>query len=187
MVERKKQIDKSKFVPEMMKWHCTLREEVIKSCSHLPDYDPKWGRFPPNKRVNVDEIPLPFAVNRTTTYDEEIAKKLRKYCKVWIANPGAGLEKRQYSVQLAFSPEDDNLRVAVIFRGTGKRISEDEINSYHKSVMYTGNRMHVHTRQCVNWAQKTLAPTMKEKQDFMLFCDNLEGQNTSLFQEEVRK
>ena len=167
MVERKKQKNNSKFAPEMMKWHCTLREKVIKSCSHLPDYDPKWGRFPPNKRVNVDQRPLPFAVNRTATYDEEIAKELRKYHKVWIANPGAGLEK--CSVQLAFSPEDDNLRVAVIFRGTGKRISEDEINSYHKSVMYTGNRMHGHTRQCVNWAQKTLSPTMKEKQDLCCF------------------
>ena len=137
--------------------------------------------------MNLDQIPLPFAINCAAMYEEEIPKELRKYHKVLVANPGAGLEKRQCSVQLAFSPEDDNLRVAVIFRGTGKRISEDEINSYHKSVMYTGNRMHVHTRQCVNWAQKTLAPTMKEKQDFMLFCDNLEGQNTSLFQEEVRK
>ena len=118
----------------MMKWHCTLREGVIKSCSHLPDYEPKWGRFPPNKRVNVDRIPLPFAINLTITYEEEIPKELRKYHKVWVANRGAGLEKRQCSVQLVFSPEDDNSRVAVIFRGAGKRISEDEINSYHKSV-----------------------------------------------------
>ena len=79
------------------------------------DYDPKWGRFPPNKRANVDQIPLQFAINCTTAYEEEILKELRKYHKVWVANPGAGLEKRQCSVQLAFSPKDDNLRVAVIF------------------------------------------------------------------------
>ena len=114
-----------------MKWHCTLRKGVIKSCSHLADYDPKWGRFPPNKRVNLDQIPLPFAINCTTTYEEEIPKELRKYHKVWVANPGAGLENGWCLVQLAFSPEDDNSRVAVIFRGTEKRISEDEINSYH--------------------------------------------------------
>ena len=78
-VQRKKQIDKSKFAPEMMKWHCTLREGVIKSCSHLLDYGPKWSRFPPNKRVNGDQIPLPFDINRTTTYEEEIPKELRKY------------------------------------------------------------------------------------------------------------
>ena len=114
-----------------MKWHCTLRKGVIKSYSHLADYDPKWGRFPPNKRVNLDQIPLPFAINCTTTYEEEILKELRKYHKVWVANPGAGLENGWCLVQLAFSPEDDNSRVAVIFRGTEKRISEDEINSYH--------------------------------------------------------
>ena len=28
---------------------------------------------------------------------------------------------------------------------------------------------------------------MKDKQDFVLFCDNLEGQTALLFQEEVRK
>ena len=28
---------------------------------------------------------------------------------------------------------------------------------------------------------------MKDKQDFILFCDNLEGQTTLLFQEEVQK
>ena len=114
-VQRKKQINKSKFGPEMMKRHCTLREGVIKSCSHLPDLKPKWGRFPPSKRVNVDQIPLPFAINRTITYEEEIPKELRKYHKVWAANGGAGLEKRQCSVQLVFSLDDDNLRVAVIF------------------------------------------------------------------------
>ena len=61
-VQRKQQIDKSMFPPKIMKWHCTLHERVIKSCSHLPDYDPKWGRIPQNKRVNVDQIPLPFAI-----------------------------------------------------------------------------------------------------------------------------
>ena len=82
-VQRKKEIDKSNFAPEMMKWHCTLREGVIKSCFQLPDYNLKWSRFPPNKRVNVDQIPLSFAINRTTTYEEEISKELRKYDKVW--------------------------------------------------------------------------------------------------------
>ena len=188
-VQTKRQIDKSKFAPEMMKWHCTLCEGVIKSCSHLPDYDPKWGRFPPNKRVNSDQIPLPIAINGTTTYEEEIPKELRKYHKVWVTNPGAGLEKRQCSVQLAFSPEDDNLRVVLIFRVTGERISEDEINSYHKSVaVHWQQNAWADTIICVNSSKKKfLAPAMKDKQDFILFCDNLEGQTALLFQEEVRK
>ena len=59
---------------------------------------------------------------------------MRKYHKVWVANSGAGLKKRQFSVQLAFTPEEYKLRDAIVFRGTGKRISDDEINFYHKSV-----------------------------------------------------
>ena len=57
---------------------------------------------------------------------------MRKY-EVWVVNPGAGLEKLQCSVQLAFTPEDDNVRVVIVFRGTSKNISDDEINCYHKS------------------------------------------------------
>ena len=106
-------------------------------------------------RVNLDQIPLPFAINGTTTYEEEVPKELRK--KSWVANPGAGLEKRQYSVQLAFSPEDDNLRVGVIFPGSGKRISEDEINSYQKSVdIYWQQDAWADTTVCVNWPKKPL-------------------------------
>ena len=91
-------------------------------------------------------------------------------------------------MQLAFSPEDYNLRVGVIFQGTGKRISEDEINSYLKSVnVYWQQNAWVYTTVCVNWAKKTLVPAVKDKQDFILFCDDLEGQTALLFQEEVRK
>ena len=117
-------------------------------------------------------------------YEEEIPKELQKYHKVWVENPGAGLEKQQCSVQLAFSPEDDNLRIAVIFRGTGKRISEDEINSYHESVNVCWQQnAWADTTVCVNWLKKTPAPAMKDKQDFILFCDNLEGKTAFLFQE----
>ena len=70
---------------------------------------------------------------------------------MWVTNPGAGLEKRKCSVQLAFSPEDDNLRVVVIFRVTGERISVDEINSYHKSVdVYWQQNAWADTTVCLN-------------------------------------
>ena len=91
-VQRKKQTDKSKFAPDIMKWRCTLHKVVIKSCSHLPDYDPKWGKFPPNRRVKVDQIPLRFVINRTAMHEKEIPKELQKYHKIWLANPGPGLE-----------------------------------------------------------------------------------------------
>ena len=57
-----------------------------------------------------------------------------KYFTVWVASPDAGLEKRQRPAQLAFHPEDDSRRVAIVFRVTGERISNDESNCNHKSV-----------------------------------------------------
>ena len=100
-------------------------------------------------------------------YEEEIPKELQKYHKVWVANPGAGLEKQQCSVQLAFSPEDDNLRIAVIFRGTGKRISEDEINSYHESVnVCWQHNAWADTTVCVNWLKKNSCPSYERQARF---------------------
>ena len=158
-----------------MKWHCTLREGLIKSFLDLPDYNSKWGRFPPS--VNVDQLPLPFSINCTTTYEEDIPKEMRKYHKVWVANPGARLEKRQRSVQLAFTSEDDNLIATIIFRGTGKRISHEFQNCYYKSVnVYWKQGARTDTKVCADWRKNTLAPTMKDKQDYILFCDKLEGQ-----------
>ena len=68
------------------------------------------------------------------TYEDHIPKEKRKDHKVWVGNPGAGLEKRQCSLQLAFSTVDDKLRISSIFRGTGKRVSDDEKKAYHEHV-----------------------------------------------------
>lgn len=53
---------------------------------------------------------------------------------MWLANPGPELDKRQSSMQVSFTPEDDDLRVSVLYRGMDKQISVDERQSYHKSV-----------------------------------------------------
>ena len=44
----------------------------------------------------------------------------------WNSQPGAGLEKRQCSFQIMFRSEGSQLRLAIIFRWQGKRISDDE-------------------------------------------------------------
>ena len=82
-VQRKKRVDKTNFAPQIMKWHCTLRE----------------GRT----RITFQRR------------NENITR---------VGNPGAGLENHQCSLQFAFSPVDDKLRISIIFRGTGKRVSD---------------------------------------------------------------
>ena len=117
-----------------MKWHCTLREGLIKTSNDKPNFDQKWGRFRPEQRLNVDQVPLPFVIDRKTTYEVNVPKEHRRDHKVWISNPGSGLEKRQCTLQVCFSPTSDNIHIAVIFRGTGSKISADEKPAYHQDI-----------------------------------------------------
>ena len=58
-----------------MEWHCTLREGLVKTRSSSPNDDTKWGGFPPEKRFNVDQVPLSFVIDRKTTDEIEIPKE----------------------------------------------------------------------------------------------------------------
>ena len=47
---------------------------------------------------------LPFVIDRKTTYEESAPKDRRKDHKAWVSQPSGGLEKRQYTLQVCFSP-----------------------------------------------------------------------------------
>ena len=103
-----------------MTFHTTLREGLIKTGGQLPSYDKKWGRFTPERRFNVDQVPMPFAIESKTTYEVNVPKGEKRDHRVWVANPGSGLEKRQCTLHVCISPES-KMRIAIIFRGSGKR------------------------------------------------------------------
>ena len=107
---------------------------LVRSGSGDVSYDPKWGYFLPEQRFNVDQSPLPFAVNMTRTYHlyEEGCNQNKE--KVWISQPGAGLDKRQCTLQICFSPAGSQPKLAIIFRGKGKQISEEEKEAWHPDV-----------------------------------------------------
>ena len=48
-----------------MKFHANTHETLIKTGAS-DGYDLKWGRFLPSQRFNVDQSPLPFAIERNT-------------------------------------------------------------------------------------------------------------------------
>ena len=50
------------------------------------------------------------------------------------SHPAPGLEKRQCSLQICIGPVNNKFRIAIIFRGKGKRISAAEYAAYHKDV-----------------------------------------------------
>nr|XP_047139036.1 uncharacterized protein LOC124814961 [Hydra vulgaris] len=100
-VQRKRQADVKKQTPILMKWHSNLREKLIKSGSDKPTYNKKWARFPPKKRINVDQIPLLFVVESKRTYEIPMSKgKERRDHRVWVAQSGSGLDKRQATLQI---------------------------------------------------------------------------------------
>ena len=69
----------------------------------------KWGRFLPNARFNVDQVPLPFVCEQDQTYEEKGAKR------VWIRQMEEGMMKRFCTLQLYFRPEGAQLKPTIIF------------------------------------------------------------------------
>ena len=80
------------------------------------------------------QSPLPFAVNMTRTYHLYEEGSNQNNEKVCIAQPGSGLDKRQCTLQICFSPAGSQPKLAIIFRGKGKQISEEEKEAWHPDV-----------------------------------------------------
>lgn len=78
--------------------------------------------------------------------------------------------------------------MTIIFRGTGKRISQDEKNAWHPDFdVYFQENAWADTKFSVEWIGRTLKPITKNENRFALFCDNLTAQITEDFKESVSK
>ena len=90
-----------------------------------------------------------------------------------MSTPGSGLDKRQCTLQICFSPDDTKVRIAIIFRGKGKRICKDELEAYYKDVdVYWQSNAWADTEFSIQWAKKTLKPAVSDNEsEFVLFCD----------------
>ena len=66
---------------------------------------------------------MPFILDTKRTYQEIQPNNMEK---IWIAEPGSGLDKRQCTIQVTTRAEGEQPNIAIIFRGTGKCIREDE-------------------------------------------------------------
>ena len=184
-VQRKKQKPKSFHVEPLRQWHFGFREDVIRSQG--PNMDPKFGRFKLNRRFNVDQVPLPFVIDQKTTYE---SADVGRYDKVWLSIPGSGLDKRQCTLQVCFSPEDNTCRIAIIFRGTrdGYFISDKEKDLYHPDVdVYWQKSAWADTEFSVKWIENTLKKAVETSDtEFLLLCDNLGCQVKEEFKNAIR-
>ena len=84
-VQRKKQAPKGNFEDKLKQWHSSLKEKLIKADQSKPSYDRKWGRFQPSAWFNVDQVPLPFVIDRKTTYEVDVRKAGKKDHEVMVS------------------------------------------------------------------------------------------------------
>lgn len=78
----------------IQKFHKNLRKSLkTHRRRNKSSIDPKYGRWTPGNRYNVDQVPLPFVVDQGTTYDTVGNKQ------VWVSQPSSGLDKRQATLQ----------------------------------------------------------------------------------------
>ena len=157
--QRNKKLSKEHYRNSLKQWHATMRERLIRT-GKRDNYDSKFGRYTTMQRFNVDQSPLPFAIDTKKTYERiEPRNPENRYKKVWIQQPGSGLEKRQCTLQVCFRPNGEQPRIAIIFRGQGKRITEAEKDSWHKDVdVYFQKCAWADTNFCVEWVERTLKP-----------------------------
>ena len=144
--------------------------------------DPKYGRWTPENRYNVDQVPLPFVVDQGTTYDSRGNKQ------VWVAQPSSGLDKRQATLQLCIRGEgEQNVKPSLVFRGKGN-VSSQEKEQYDKRVdVYFQQNAWMDEVTNMQWCKKTLIPGVgKTDQEKVLFADNVSFQQTKEFHETCR-
>ena len=113
---------------------------------------------------------------------------------VRISQPSGGLEKRQCTLRLCFGPGEKLYRPAVIFRGTGTRVSAVEKAAWHIGVdVYWQGCAWADSGFCNSWAGNTFrkavcgGSTAAPKEQSVLFADNLYGQTTDEFKRVLKE
>ena len=106
--------------------------------------------------------------------------------KIWITQPGSGLDKRQCTLQIVTRAEGEQPRIAIIFRGQGKRISLDEKIAWHQDVdVYWQCNAWADTKVSLEWVKGMLSKSVQGLNRFALFLDNLKSQESDEFKSAV--
>lgn len=145
--------------------------------------DPKYGRWLPENRYNIDQVPLPFVIEQDKTYD------IRGTKQVWVSQPSTGLDKRQATLQLCVrAGGEQNVKPAIVFRGKGN-VSPAEKALYDKRVdVYFQKSAWMDSDLNMQWLSRTLLPSISDKtSEKIFFADNVSFQQEKQFHEACRK
>ena len=158
--------------------------------------DTKYGRWPLRFRYNVDQVPLSIMFNMSYTWD----KKGSKFVPISQAK-GAHKESRDCTLQVCICLDPVNglhVKIAIIFRGTGQRISYAERMSWDPRVdVYFQPKAWADRPFSEEWVDRTLRthveahhrhpnPDIGGYISSLLLADNLDSHKTPQFRDSLR-
>ena len=166
--------------PGIQQWHARLRHRVRRG----KQVSPKWGRWLPECRYNVDQVPFTLADGDKRTYNDVGEKR------VWISGSKKGDDKREATLQLCvcLSNSAQQPKATIIFRGKGLRIKQQERQSWDKAVnVLFQSKAWADNGICLHWATTIFPEAVNAKYANVLFCDNLSHQTTPEFADALQK
>lgn len=143
-----------------------------------------WGRFPPECRYNMDQVPLPFVNGQDDTFTTEDDNDVNIKC------PRESLRKRQFTMHLVFNAGSGDKAQGwcdLVCKGTGKRINSAEKELWDEDVkIFWQDKAWVDKHVMRELARRFVKHKLKVHGAttwVILFCDNLSAH----LDEEVKK
>ena len=117
------------------RWHARFRRRLGRARVPLAA-DPTWGRWLPEDRLSIDQVPCNLREGDGRTYADAGAKR------VWLAGSKHDDGKRFCTLQVAArcangapdAPRRGQPKLTILFRGRGKRVSAAERAAWHADV-----------------------------------------------------
>ena len=181
----------SKHVPiearlaKCKRWHARFRRRLRRASSTTAPLHETWGRWLPQDRISIDQVPCNLREGDGRTYAEVGSKR------VWLVGCKQDDGKRFCTLQVAARcangspnlPRHGQARLLVIFRGAGKRISPEEREAWHPDVWVRfqkkawADEALCEDYALIEMAEITAAARLAGRESVAIF-DNLHGQTT---------
>jgi len=173
---------------KVKRFHARLKLRIQRN-SNEPgrSFDNYFGRWTPEHRLNVDQVPCPLECAVEQTYDNRGTKT------VHIRSKGPDASKRFCTFQVCMRLTSNKLirqpPLGIIFRGTGKRISKNESEGYDARVHVEFQpKAWADTEYSLIWIDRTLRQIQEDLPgESVLFLDNLSSQTSDEFVKMARK
>ena len=155
------------------------------------DSDQVYGKYGLYNTFSVDQVPLPFASCDPRTIEFIGCKR------VWIKQPGSGLDKRQCSLQLLIRPMGVQPKPCLIFRGAAKmnkrnqkqRTAEMKLHEANGVVAKWQRSAWADTDFSVEWGHDAfgtfVTETLGQGAETLVLSDSLGAQVSARFKTEM--